>query len=109
MTLSLRSDGSSLFNKDNRWGYFPAAALAWKIKEESFIKEVAFVNDLKVRLGYGKTGQQDITGNVGFNPSTPLFEVGSTTSQYLDNSNLYSALAFNPDLILSVPFGITLE
>lgn len=98
VTLSLRSDGSSLFNKDSRWGYFPAAALAWKVKEESFIKEVAFVNDLKVRLGYGKTGQQDITGSVGFNPSTPLFAVGSTTSQYLENSNLYSALAFNPDL-----------
>jgi iron complex outermembrane receptor protein len=98
VTLSLRSDGSSLFNKDSRWGYFPAAALAWKVKEEKFLKEIALVNDLKVRLGYGKTGQQDITGNVGFYPSTPLFAVGSTTSQYLDNSNLYSALAYNPDL-----------
>jgi iron complex outermembrane receptor protein len=98
VTLSMRTDGSSLFNKDKRWGYFPAAAFAWKLKEESFVKDIAFVNDLKLRLGWGKTGQQDITGNVGFYPSTPLFQTGSNNSQYLDNSNLYSALAYNPDL-----------
>jgi iron complex outermembrane receptor protein len=57
-----------------------------------------FINDVKVRLGVGKTGQQDITGNVGFYPSTPLFTIGSNNSQYLDNSNLYSALVFNEDL-----------
>ena len=98
LTLSLRADGSSLFKEDKRWGYFPAAALAWKLKEEEFIKNINFINDVKVRLGVGKTGQQDITGNVGFYPSTPLFTIGSNNSQYLDNSNLYSALVFNEDL-----------
>lgn len=98
VTLSLRADGSSLFREDKRWGYFPAAALAWKLKEEEFIKNINFINDVKVRLGVGKTGQQDITGNVGFYPSTPLFTIGSNNSQYLDNSNLYSALVFNEDL-----------
>ena len=98
LTLSLRADGSSLFREDKRWGYFPAAALAWKLKEEEFIKNINFINDVKVRLGVGKTGQQDITGNVGFYPSTPLFTIGSNNSQYLDNSNLYSALVFNEDL-----------
>ena len=98
LTLSLRADGSSLFREDKRWGYFPAAALAWKLKEEDFIKNINFINDVKVRLGVGKTGQQDITGNVGFYPSTPLFTIGSNNSQYLDNSNLYSALVFNEDL-----------
>jgi len=98
ITLSLRTDGSSLFLKDKRWGYFPAAAFAWKLKEESFLKDVSFVNDAKLRLGWGKTGQQDITGAVGFYPSTPLFTVAGSSSQYLPGSNLYSANAYNPNL-----------
>lgn len=97
-TFSLRADASSLFREDRRWGYFPAAALAWKLKDESFLKNVSVVNDVKIRLGWGKTGQQNITDQVGFYPSTPLFAVGSNSSQYLSGSNLYSALAFNPDL-----------
>lgn len=98
LTLSYRRDGSSLFREDKRWGNFPAAAFAWKMKEESFLKDVTSINDLKLRLGWGKTGQQDITGQVGFYPSTPLFSIGGSTSQYLDNSNLYSAIAFNDQL-----------
>jgi TonB-dependent starch-binding outer membrane protein SusC len=98
LTLSFRADGSSLFREENRWGYFPAAALAWKLKEESFVKNINFVNDLKVRIGVGKTGQQDITGAVGFYPSTPLFTLGSNTSQYLSGANLYQADAFNETL-----------
>tara|TARA_R110000868_G_scaffold720_6_gene5294 strand:+ start:7928 stop:11008 length:3081 start_codon:yes stop_codon:yes gene_type:complete len=98
ITLSLRADASSLFTKENRWGYFPAAALAWKVKEEDFLKDVDFVNDLKLRVGYGKTGQQDITGQVGYYPSSPLFISGSSSSQYLPGVSLYSANAFNPDL-----------
>jgi len=98
LTFSIRADASSLFTKENRWGYFPAGALAWKLKEESFIKDLNFINDLKLRIGYGKTGQQDITGAVGYYPSSPLFIAGSSTSQYLPGVSLYSASAFNPDL-----------
>ena len=97
-TFSLRADGSSLFTEDNRWGYFPAAAVAWKAKEETFLKDVETVNDLKVRVGWGETGQQDITGSVGYYPSIPLFSVGSNSSQYLPGTNLYSAIPYNPDL-----------
>lgn len=98
LTLSFRADGSSLFSEDDRWGFFPSAALAWKIKNESFLENTAVINDLKLRLGWGQTGQQDITGVVGFYPSMPLFEAGDSNSQYLPNSSLYSALPFNPDL-----------
>ncbi|ULC59190.1 TonB-dependent receptor [Flaviramulus sp. BrNp1-15] len=98
LTVSFRADASSLFTEDNRWGYFPAAALAWKVKQESFLKDVEFVNDFKVRLGWGKTGQQDITGVVGYYPSIPLFAAGDSNSQYLPGSSLYSALPFNPNL-----------
>lgn len=98
ITASFRADGSSFFTEDNRWGYFPSAALAWKAKEETFLKDVAFVNDFKVRLGWGETGQQDISGQVGFYPSIPLFEIGSPQSQYITGVNLYNAKEFNPDL-----------
>ncbi|TNJ45212.1 TonB-dependent receptor [Tamlana fucoidanivorans] len=98
VTLSLRADGSSLFTKSNRWGYFPAGALAWKVKEESFLKDASFFNDLKVRVGWGETGQQDITGVVGQYPSIPLFEPGSDIAQYLPGVTIYNAKAFNPDL-----------
>lgn len=99
LTLSLRADASSLFVFEdvwdsNVWGFFPAAALAWKIKEENFLKNTDFVNDLKLRLGWGKTGQQNITGNVGYYPTSPLFTVGSQNSQYLPGYNLYSARPF---------------
>tara|TARA_R110002020_G_scaffold296658_1_gene512270 strand:- start:39585 stop:42563 length:2979 start_codon:yes stop_codon:yes gene_type:complete len=59
LTLSYRRDGTSRFSKKNRWGNFPAAAFAWKIKEDFFPESEAF-STLKLRLGYGITGQQDI-------------------------------------------------
>jgi TonB-linked SusC/RagA family outer membrane protein len=98
LTASFRADGSSFFTEENRWGYFPSAALAWKVKEESFLKDVNFVNDFKIRIGWGETGQQDISGQVGFFPSIPLFEIGSPESQYITGVNLYNAKEFNPDL-----------
>lgn len=60
VTFTLRDDGSSRFPKENRWGLFPSVALAWKIKDEAFLKNVKGVTDLKLRLGWGITGQQDI-------------------------------------------------
>ena len=62
-TFTIRDDGSSRFHKDQRWGVFPSAALAWKIKEEPFLRNVKAINDMKLRLGWGKTGQQDINGD----------------------------------------------
>ncbi|MCR8668100.1 TonB-dependent receptor [Aestuariibaculum sp. M13] len=98
LTASFRADASSFFTKENRWGYFPSAALAWKVKEENFLKNVNFINDFKFRIGWGETGQQDISGQVGFYPSIPLFEIGSPQSQYLSGVNLYNAKEYNPDL-----------
>lgn len=103
ITLSLRADASSLFVTndvwaDGVWGVFPAAALAWKVKEESFLKDVAFIDDLKFRFGWGRTGQQNITGVAGFYPTSPLFNVGDQNSQYLPGVNLYSAAPFQTGL-----------
>ena len=63
LTATLRDDGSSRFSKDNRWGLFPAVAAAWKITEESFVGKSDFLNELKLRLSWGKTGQQDVGTN----------------------------------------------
>lgn len=63
LTFTIRDDGSSRFIGKNKWGYFPSAAFAWKIKEESFLKNVKAVSELKLRLGWGITGQQDINVN----------------------------------------------
>jgi len=103
LTVSLRADASSLFVSDDVlgdgvWGFFPAAALAWKVKEETFLENVDFIDDLKIRIGWGRTGQQNITGAAGFYPTSPLFSTGSQNSQYLPGLNLYSANPFQTGL-----------
>jgi len=59
LTGTVRTDGSSKFAKNNRWGVFPSAAFAWRISEEGFLRNAKGVSDLKLRVGYGVTGQQD--------------------------------------------------
>ncbi|WP_171597512.1 SusC/RagA family TonB-linked outer membrane protein [Marinifilum caeruleilacunae] len=59
-SASLRHEGSSRFGKNDKWGTFPAVSLGWRIKEEGFMQDVDFINDLKVRAGVGVTGNQDI-------------------------------------------------
>lgn len=97
-TFTMRADGSSLFRKDKRWGYFPAAGFAWRMTDESFLKDSKTVKDLKLRLGYGQTGQQDITAIAGYYPTSALFSNGSTSSQYLPGVFSYSANPFNDQL-----------
>ena len=63
LTFTIRNDGSSRFAKANRWGLFPSAAFAWKLKDEAFLRDVKGVTDLKIRLGWGVTGQQNIQDN----------------------------------------------
>ncbi len=78
LTMSIRRDGSSRFDKENRWANFPAAAFAWKIKDE-FFKENKTFSDLKLRLGWGVTGQQEIGNN---NDYLQQYNLGSGSSQY---------------------------
>ncbi|OUD37620.1 SusC/RagA family TonB-linked outer membrane protein [Flavobacterium sp. FPG59] len=78
LTLSYRRDGSSRFDKDNRWANFPAAAFAWKIKED-LLSNNTTVSDLKLRVGYGITGQQEIGNN---NDYLQQYNLGSGSSQY---------------------------
>ena len=66
LTATLRRDGSSRFSPDNRWGFFPSVAVAWKVKSEDFLANNATISDLKLRIGYGVTGQQDGIGNYDY-------------------------------------------
>jgi len=60
LTATVRRDGTSRFNPNVRWGNFPSLAFAWRINQEDFLKNSQTISDLKLRLGYGITGQQDI-------------------------------------------------
>lgn len=59
-TVSFRADGSSRYSKQNKWGYFPAAALAWRVSKESFLAGVSWISDLKLRASWGNTGSTAI-------------------------------------------------
>ena len=66
-TASFRADGSSKYSKNNKWGNFPSIALAWKLKEENFLKDNHFISDLKLRVSWGETGSQAINAYATLN------------------------------------------
>lgn len=86
ITATLRSDASSRFASDNRWGIFPSVALAWRIIQEDFMKEQDVMSDLKLRLGYGVTGQQDILNDY---PYMTTFTISYPESSYLFGNTWY--------------------
>jgi TonB-dependent starch-binding outer membrane protein SusC len=98
LTSTVRADGSSRLAKDNRWGVFPSAALAWNVSEESFIKNSEVISNLKLRVGYGITGQQDgidnysYLGNYGLSEPTAQYQLGGVFY------NMYRPLGYNPNL-----------
>lgn len=99
LTFTLRNDGSSRFNKDNRWGLFPSVALAWKMNEEGFMKDVRAISDLKLRLGYGITGQQNLGS--GDYPYLPRYMASKAGASYFFGDKKYSLLvplAFDANL-----------
>ena len=87
LTASLRRDGSSRFSPNNRWGLFPAAALAWKMSDEDFIKNMKLFSNLKLRLGFGITGQQDGIGNYDY---ISYYALSNQTAQYQFGETFYN-------------------
>lgn len=85
LTATVRRDGSSRFSKENRWGTFPSFSLAWRASNESFFPKNDYVNDVKLRVGYGMTGNQGGIDNYAY--FTKL-----RTGQYVFNNNLVSTL-----------------
>lgn len=112
VTATFRADGSSRFAKLNskgknaRWGLFPSAALGWKIKE-TFFKDTYWLNDLKLRLGYGITGQQDLGMDYYYLPTYTYsqdhayYPIGSDEFLVPGATGVYISSrpgAYNPDL-----------
>lgn len=96
-TVNFRADGSTKFGANNKYGYFPSAAFAWRMNEEKFIQELNVFSDLKMRLGAGITGNQEVASKV----SSPT--LGSITGAVLDGgSTVISGYTLtrtpNPDL-----------
>lgn len=79
LTATVRRDGSSRFGSEHRWGTFPSLSAAWRISGEDFFPKEKLVNDLKLRLGYGKTGSQASVGNYSYLPSynTMVYPLGT--------------------------------
>ena len=96
LTATLRADGSSKFNKDNRWGYFPAAAVAWRISDEPFMKSAqTWLDNLKLRLSYGSSGNDQIASGL----TETLWTTGSTTVNGETKTTYQPASTLgNPDL-----------
>ncbi len=97
LTFTLRGDGSSRFSEDNRWGVFPSVALAWRAKEEMFLKDVDAISDFKVRLGWGITGQQEGIGDYTYFASYTTNGSGAYYPIVGDGST-YRPDAYNTDL-----------
>ena len=89
VNVSVRRDGSSRFSPDTRWGIFPAASAAWLISEEDFLKNSKSINMLKLRAGWGITGQQDGIGDYAYIGN---YFQGATTAQYAFGGQYYQVL-----------------
>jgi TonB-linked SusC/RagA family outer membrane protein len=98
LSASVRTDGVSRFNPEGRWGVFPTAAFAWRINQEDFLKSSKTISDLKLRVGYGVTGQQNIGLLYGF---IPRYGISNNQAQYqLGNTfiSMFRPTAYDPNL-----------
>ena len=102
-TFTARGDASSRFSKNNRWGFFPSAAFAWNIANEGFLKDSDKVSQMKLRLGWGRTGQQDI-GDDYYPYIARYYQSASVQMMYpmgegaQTGYNALSPLAYNPNI-----------
>lgn len=98
LTINARTDGSSRINPDNRWITYHSEAFAWRIKDENFLKNSKTVSDLKLRIGYGITGQQDGISNYSYLAN---YAISNATAQYQFGNtfyNMYRPVAYNNKL-----------
>ena len=94
-SVSLRRDGSSRFGKNHKWGWFPAASVGWRISEEPWMKDLQWLSELKLRAGFGVTGNQDFSNYKSLmlmSTSTSFYYNGEWINSYAPASNA------NPEL-----------
>jgi len=105
VTATLRADGSSKFAKGNQWGYFPSAALAWRISDEKFLKSAnRWLSDLKLRASYGESGNNRISDNAWRKTFSVLSGSGPNTGAlYMSGDETTATPYLAPNSILSNP------
>lgn len=99
LTVNFRADGSSRFADGHRWGFFPSVAAGWRIKDESFLKSVDEISEMKLRLSWGQTGQQ----NTGKEYYTPTYKMTTGNDRLYpigpnNPGTLFQPLVYNNDL-----------
>ncbi|MBD5180839.1 MAG: SusC/RagA family TonB-linked outer membrane protein, partial [Bacteroidales bacterium] len=102
-TVTVRGDATSRFAPKNRWGVFPAVALGWRISEEHFMDSArGWLSDLKLRLGYGVTGQQEVGSTCNYLPMYSIASPGSYYPTVVNGHTVYVSpyylMGYNPDL-----------
>ena len=92
LTFTARYDGSSSFGSNNRYGFFPSGAIAWRVTDEPFMAKISWLNDLKIKASLGRTGVQNFSGSNYANRD--LYR----TTQYMDNPGIYHNQMGNHDI-----------
>jgi len=95
---TMRTDGSSRFARENRWGYFPSVGFTWRVKGENFLKDREAISDLKLRLSYGQTGNQDGIANYNY---LAKYYLNTPQGQYQMGNRFYdyfSPSEYDPDM-----------
>lgn len=90
-TATLRADGSTRFGADNRYGYFPSFALAWRLSDEPFLKDAGLFDNLKLRVGWGQTGTQEIPNKI----TQASFSSGANNGYWLNGTDLTNGLTYS--------------
>jgi TonB-linked SusC/RagA family outer membrane protein len=106
LTATFRADGSTKFGSDNRYGYFPSFAAAWNIKNEDFMKDVAWVDQLKIRAGYGKTGNQEFPSGSAQQRYNISYSSGAQTLTGVNNENKKLKWQSDKQTNVGVDFGL---
>jgi TonB-linked SusC/RagA family outer membrane protein len=100
LQASVRRDGSSNFAENKKWGYFPAVSAGWVLSDESFVKSIKSISFLKLRAGYGETGNSEF--RIGNDPSSAFAQYRSDLKAYFGSNSVVSGLSLfragNPDL-----------
>jgi TonB-dependent starch-binding outer membrane protein SusC len=104
LTATMRADGTSRFNKDNRWGYFPSVGLGWNISDENFMKDQKIFNNLKLRGSWGRVGNDNI-------PTSLYYSIATTNIPYYYDAvrNRYLGISFDNVTDKNVKWEVTDE
>ena len=104
-SLTVRRDGSSRFGKNNRYATFPSVSLGWRISNEKFMKELTWLNDLKIRASWGQTGNQEISNIARYTIYVPNYGVTESGGQSYGTS--YDIAGTNGGSIFSLDLNVT--